>query len=305
MAAPSLDLYAVFARVGETGSFTRAARELGMSKATVSKQVSALERALGAPLVARTTRKAALTEIGVQVLRRAQRMVEEAEAAREEAGEARAAARGRLRISAPLSFGMRYLAPILGDFLAAYPEITVDLALEDRTVDLIGEGFDAALRVRAMDDSSLVARQLERIESHLLAAPSYLEARGVPARPEDLADHACLHYTNLASGAVWRFEGPESQKASVRVAGPFCANNGELILAMAEAGRGVALSPDFLCWRSEREGGLVRLLPEWRPPTLALHLLTAPGRGMPRKLRAFSDFIADHFAGGRAPWRQA
>jgi DNA-binding transcriptional LysR family regulator len=169
--AVSLDLFAVFARVGESGSFTRAARELGVSKATVSKQVALLEKQLGVVLVARTTRKAALTEAGERVLRRAQRMVEERDAAKEEAGEARTVPQGRLKISAPVSFGVTYLSPLLGAFLTAYPNIQLDLSLEDRTVDLIGEGFDAALRIRAMEDSSLTARKITDIAVETLASP--------------------------------------------------------------------------------------------------------------------------------------
>jgi molybdate transport repressor ModE-like protein len=301
----SLDQFAVFARVGETGSFSRAARELGVSKATVSKSVAALEEALGVPLVSRTTRRAALTEAGERTLRRAQRMLEEAEAAQAEANEARAAPRGRLRVAAPLTFGVRYLTPVVGAFLEAYPEIQLELSLDDRPVDLIGEGFDAALRIRALEDSSLLARQLERIRLTLVAAPAYLNARGRPRRPEDLAMHACLHYTNQASGALWRFDGPDGDRAQVRVDGRLSANNGDVLLEMARQGLGIFLAPDFLCWNAVRDGELEPILTEWRMPELALHLLSPPGRAMPRKLRAFSDFMVERFGGGRAPWRAA
>jgi DNA-binding transcriptional LysR family regulator len=300
--APSLDLFAVFARVGETGSFTRAARELGLSKATVSKQVAQLERELGAALIARTTRRVGLTEAGERILRRAQRMLEEREAAREEAGEARSAPRGRLKVSAPLSFGVMYLAPLIGGFLSAYPEIQLELALEDRAVDLIGEGFDAALRIRGLEDSSLIARQIAPIAIDTLASPAYLAARGAPRRPEDLALHAGLHYTNQASGNLWRFEGPGGEKAQVRVNGPFCANNGDLLVAAASAGLGVICVPRFLSWRAVAEGRLVPILADWKSPDMALHLLSPPGRSPPRKLRAFSDFLFEHFGAGRAPW---
>jgi DNA-binding transcriptional LysR family regulator len=299
---PSLDLFAVFARVGETGSFTRAARELGLSKATVSKQVTQLERELGVALIARTTRRAGLTEAGERTLRRAQRMVDEREAAKEEAGEARTAPRGRLKVSAPLSFGVTYLAPLVGQFLAAYPEIQLELALEDRAVDLIGEGFDAALRIRALEDSTLIARQIAPIQIDTLASPAYLNARGEPRRPEDLALHAALHYTNQAAGNLWRFEGPGGEKAQVRVNGPFCANNGDLLVAAAIAGQGIISIPRFLSWRAVADGLLQPILTEWKSTDLALHLLSPPGRSPPRKLRAFSDFVFDHFGTGRAPW---
>ena len=300
--SPSLDLFAVFARVGETGSFTRAARELGLSKATVSKQIAQLERELGVALVARTTRKISLTEAGERVLRRAQRMVEERDAAREEAGEAQASPRGRLKISAPLSFGVTYLSPLVGAFLALYPDITLELSLEDRAVDLIGEGFDAALRIRALEDSSLTARQIAPIAIDTLASPAYLAARGAPRRPEDLALHACLHYTHQATPAVWRFEGPGGEAVQVRGGGQFSANNGDLLVAAAVAGHGVINVPRFLTHTHIASGRLTPILTEWRSPPLALHLLSAPGRAAPRKLRVFSDFIYQHFGAGRTPW---
>jgi len=299
----SLDLFAVFARVGETGSFTRAARELGLSKATVSKQVAQLERELGVALVARTTRKTSLTETGERVLRRAQRMVEERDAAREEAGEARAAPRGRLKISAPVSFGVAYLSPLVGPFMAAYPDITLELSLEDRAVDLIGEGFDAALRIRALEDSSLTARQIAPITIDTLASPVYLRARGTPRRPEDLALHACLHYTQQASPLVWRYTGPDGERVQVRGAGPFSANNGDLLVAAAVAGLGVINVPRFLTHGHIAAGRLTPILTDWTSPPLALHFLSPPGRAMPRKLRVFSDFIHQQFGAGRTPWR--
>jgi DNA-binding transcriptional LysR family regulator len=301
--AASLDLFAVFAKVGESGSFTRAARELGLSKATVSKQVSQLERDLGVALIARTTRRAGLTEAGERVLRRALRMLEERDAAHDEAGEARSAPRGRLKVSAPLSFGVTYLSPAIGDFLAAYPDIQLELALEDRTVDLIGEGYDAALRIGTLEDSSLIARQIAPVGIDVLASPGYLSVRGTPRRPEDLALHAGLHYTNQAAGNLWRFEGPNGERAQVRVNGPFCANNGDLLVAAAVAGQGVIIVPRFLSCRAIAEGRLVPILADWKVADLSLHLLSPPGRSPPRKLRVFSDFVAERFAGGRAPWR--
>ncbi len=299
---PSLDLFAVFARVGETASFTRAARELGLSKATVSKQVAQLERDLGVALIARTTRRASLTEAGERVLRRAQRMVEEREAAKEEAGEARTAPRGRLKISAPTTFATLYVAPLVGEFLRRYPDIQLDLTLEDRAVDLIGEGFDAALRIRALEDSTLIARHIAPVAIDALASPDYIAARGAPSRPEDLAKHACLHYTNQAAGNVWRFEGPAGDKSQVRVTGPLCANNGDLLVAAAVAGQGVIIVPRFLSWPHLRAGRLARILDGWKVPDLALHLISPPGRSPPRKLKVFSDFIVEHFGAGRAPW---
>jgi len=298
----SLDLFAIFARLAETGSFSQAARTLGMSKATISKRVAELEAGLGVSLLARTTRRAALTEAGEQVLRRAQKILEEAESAVEEARETRAVARGRLKIAAPLGFGLRYLGPALPEFFGAYPDIALDLALDDRVVDLIAGGFDAALRIGDMPDSSFTARRLAPVKVHVVAAPAYWLAHGEPQKPEDLAGHACIRYANTASGMVWRFTGLDDRVVSVRVDGPLCVNNGDVELPTICAGVGVARLPDFLVWRDVADGRLKTALDDWRGADMALHLLTPASRAQPRRLRAFSDFLADTFGGGRAPW---
>jgi DNA-binding transcriptional LysR family regulator len=298
----SLDLFAIFARLAESGSFSQAARDLAMSKATISKRIAELEAGLGVTLLARTTRRAALTEAGEQVLRRAQKMLEEAESAIEEARETRAVARGRLRIAAPLRFALRYLAPVLPDFFRAYPDIALDLLLDDRVVDLIGGGFDAALRIGDMPDSSFTARKLAPVNIHVVAAPAYWRAHGKPARPEDLLSHACIRYANTASGLVWRFIGPGESVVSVRVDGPLCVNNGDVEMPTICAGIGVARLPDFMVWRDVQEGRLETALEDWGTPPMSLHLLTSASRAQPRRLRAFSDFLAESFGGGRAPW---
>lgn len=297
-----LDLYALFARVAESGSLTKAARDLGLAKATVSKRLAELEQGLGVALIARTTRRMGLTEAGERVLRRAQRMLEEAEGAREDAGEARAAPRGRLKVSAPVSFALRYIAPVLPEFFAAYPEISLDLRLADRAVDLIGEGYDAAVRISALEDSSLTARKLAPVRLHVVGAPGYLAARGTPKRPEDLALHACFRYANQAEGSLWKFEGPGGAKAQTRVEGPLVFDNGDSIMPALCAGVGLALLPDFMVWEDIRAGRLVPVMSDWRAGDLTLHVLTAPGRNIPRKVRVFSDFLADRFGAGRAVW---
>lgn len=298
----SLDLFGIFARVAETGSFSRAARDLGLSKATVSKRVAELEAGLGVALVARTTRRATLTEAGERLLTRAQRILEEAEAAREEAGEARANPRGRLRIAAPLSFGIRYLGPLIPEFLAAFPDIQLELSFSDETVDLVGEGFDAAVRVRILEDSSLVARKLAPVRTRVVASCAYWQARGKPQRPEDLAMHACFHYANATGGTNWRFDGPSGAKATVRIQPRLVYDNADAIGPALCAGLGVARQPDFIAFTDINAGRLEPVLDDWAGPEAWLHVLTPPGRAAPRKLRAFSDFMHDHFGGGRAPW---
>ena len=298
----SLDLFAIFARLAESGSFSQAARDLAMSKATISKRIAELEAGLGVTLLARTTRRAALTEAGEQVLRRAQKILEEAESAIEEARETRAVARGRLKIAAPLGFSLRYLAPVLPDFFRAYPDIALDLSLDDRVVDLIGGGFDAALRIGDMPDSSFTARKLAPVHIHVVAAPAYWRAHGKPEKPEDLLGHSCIRYANTASGMVWRFAGPGDRAISVRVDGPLCVNNGDVEVPTICAGIGVARLPDFMIWRDVQDGRLETALEDWCGPARSLHLLTPASRAQPRRLRAFSDFLFESFGGGRAAW---
>lgn len=299
---PPLDLLIVFARVADRGGFTAAARDLNLSKATVSKQIAELEARLGVQLFHRTTRRLGLTEAGERALVRAQRILEEAEALREEAAEARERPQGRLRIAAPLTFGLEYLAPALPDFFTAFPDIELELSLDDRMIDLIGDRFDAALRISAPADSSFLARRLAPCRPLVVAAPSYWKARGKPAHPDDLSRHACIRYANLPSGVMWRFEGPDGIEAQVRVDGPLSVNNGGAELPVVRAGLGVALLPDFIVWRDIESGALELALNDWRAPELTLHLLTPHGRSPPRRVRAFSDFVHERFGGGRAPW---
>jgi DNA-binding transcriptional LysR family regulator len=298
----SLDLYAIFARVAEAKSFSRAAQGLGLAKATVSKRVAELEAALGAQLLTRSTRRLALTDAGQRVLARALTIVENAEAIEAELLEERAAPRGRLRIAAPLTFTLRWLSPALPEFLAAYPEIQLELSLDDRTVDLIGEGFDAALRIGEMPDSALTARRFAAVKLMLVASPAYWAARGRPAHPGDLSLHACFRYANQSSGVYWRFTGPDGEEARVRVEGPLCVNNGDAELPALRAGLGCALLPDFIVAEDVKAGRLEAALPAWRSGDLQLHLLTPPSRVAPRRLKAFSEFLHQRFGGGRAPW---
>ena len=300
--APPLELLAAFVRVADTGSFTSAARALLLSKATVSKQIAELESRLGVQLFHRTTRKLSLTEAGVNALARAERVLAEAEALVEEAGEARERPHGRLRISAPMTFGLDYLAPALPEFLSAYPDIELELLLDDRQVDLVAERFDAALRISEMADSSLVARTLAPVRLNVVAAHSYWRAHGKPHRPEELQKHACFLYANSPEAAVWRFRDAHEHDVRVRVSGPFCVNNGGAALPALRAGLGVGLLPDFSVWQDLKTHKLECALEDWRGPDLRLHLLTPHGRTQPRRLRAFSDFVHEKFSGGRAPW---
>jgi DNA-binding transcriptional LysR family regulator len=296
-----LSAMAVFARVVEAGSFSAAARGLGLAKSSVSKQVSRLEDELAVRLLNRTTRRLSLTEAGATFLEGCQRMLAEAAAAESAVTHLVAAPRGRLSVSAPMSFGLRQISPILPALLARCPELTIDLALNDRFVDLVEEGFDVGVRIAYLKDSSLIARRLAPSRNLLCAAPQYLAARGVPQSVEDLAGHDCLSYSYQASGDAWRFEGPGGRRA-IRVRGRLRANNGEVLLAAARAGLGIARLPSFICGDDVRAGHLKRVLPDLHDPQeSAVYAVYPAGRNLSPKVRVFVDFLVERF-GGKPYW---
>ncbi len=298
-----LDAMAVFARVVEAESFSGAARALGLSKSAVSKQVSRLEDRLSLRLLNRTTRRLSLTEAGTAFYQGCQRMVAEAEAAERAVTHLAGTPRGRLRVNAPMSFGVRHVGPALPEFLGRYPGLAVDLTLNDRMVDLVEEGFDVGLRIARLADSSLVARRLAPSRSVLSAAPAYLDRRGAPRDIDQLEDHACLIYSYQTTGEAWRLTGPEGARR-LKVSGPLRVNNGDAILAAALGGLGVALLPCFICGDDLRAGRLVRVLPDWQaPPDGAVWAVYPAARHLSPKVRAFVDFLAERF-GDKPYWDQ-
>jgi DNA-binding transcriptional LysR family regulator len=293
---PDLEGWAVFAKVAELRSFTAAASDLSLSKATVSKIIGRLEAGLGARLFHRTARRLALTEIGGALVERATRILAEAQAAEDEALAQSSTPRGRVRLAAPMSFGLAYVAPALPAFLKAYPEVSVDLHLSDQVVDLIDAGIDVALRIAAMPDSSLVARRLCAVERSVVASPAYLERHGRPTHPHQLGDHACLGYAYLPNSGAWRFVNAAGEEVSVQPKGPLTANNADALTPALLAGRGLAVQPRFITWRDLDAGRLEAVMPDWSPPPIALHLVAAPGRPRPARVEVLMEFLAKTFA---------
>ncbi|MCM8731750.1 LysR family transcriptional regulator [Hephaestia sp. GCM10023244] len=294
MRLPDFEAWAIFATVVEQRSFSGAAEAIGLSKATVSKAVSRLETQLGTSLFHRTSRRLTLTESGKALADHARRIVAEGVAAEEAARDSATLPAGLVRVAAPMTFGMAYLAPAIAEFLAAHPDIEIDLNLSDARVDIVAEGFDIALRIADLPDSSLRARRLCGIAVYVVAAPSYLARHGRPTHPAQLAEHECIGYTN-APGATWRFTGPDGEEAAVRPTGRLTSNSGDAMLPALRAGLGIARLPDFIVDADIAAGTLEAILPDWRPPPIALHLMTPPSPLRPARVEALIDFLAARF----------
>jgi len=288
---PDLEGLAIFAKVAEMHSFARAAVELGLSKATVSKAVSRLEARLGTRLFNRTSRKLALSDAGRTLLGRAAAILAEGEAAESETLSQSVVPRGLVRLAAPMSFGVLYLAPLLPEFLRAYPDVSIELNLGDAQLDIVAEGYDAALRIAALPDSSLQARRLCDLPSHLLAAPSYLKAHGRPKHPLELAGHVGLRYSYQPSDA-WRFRSASGEDATVRPTGPLRVNNGEAMLPCLIAGVGIGVLPEFIARDALKTGALDIVLAGWSLPPSALHWVTPPRGPRPKRVEVLAEFLA-------------
>ena len=293
---PNLDAWAIFAKVVELRSFTAAAEDIGVSKATVSKAVTRLEKALGVQLLHRSSRNLTLTESGQDLAGRAQQLLSLGEEIEDAARDEASNPRGLVRLAAPMSFGISHVGSVLSEFLARYPDIAIDLHLSDETVDIIGGGFDAALRIGALADSSLKARRLGPVDRHLVAARDYLDRWGEPQHPADLKDHQCLCYAYLPNPESWRFTHTDGTETHVRPSGPLRSNNSDTMMPALKEGRGIALMPDFMLAKHDPDRTLVPLLTDWSAPPVALHLVTPPGSERPARVTILLEFLAERLS---------
>lgn len=286
---------AVFVRVVEAGSFTRAAESLGISKGAVSKYVNRLERRLGARLLHRTTRRLATTEAGQALYGRSAPALAELGEAENDVAQLTAKPSGLLRVTAPTYFGVTRLAPQLRHFRARYPDVTLDLDLSDRIVDVVKERFDVAVRISKLRDSNLVATRLAPVPLALIGSPAYFRRHRPPATPADLASHDCLGYSIVSSPNEWRFRSPGGRRIAVTVRSPIRCNNDFALKQFALDGLGLALFPRFFVEPELASGRLVQVLEEYGPSPLAIHAVYETRRHLLPKLRAFLAFLSERF----------
>ena len=291
-----------FARVVEAKTFTAAADRLGWSKSVVSRRIADLEDRLGVRLLNRSTRRLSLTEPGRAYYERCSSILSQIEETEAAVSSLNLEPRGLLRINAPLSFTLRYLSGAIGDYLRQYPDVSVDLVLNDRVVDVIDEGFDLAIRIGSLQDSALIARRIAPCRHLLCASPDYLRAHGTPRRPEDLAAHDVYIYSLRSQPDQLRFRGPDGRIETVRIGGRLRSNNGDVLVQVACQGLGIVAKPTFLLAEAVASGRLVRVLPDYTTETQeAVHAVYPHNRHLSAKVRAFVDFLAARF-GPEPPW---
>jgi len=293
-----------FARVVEVGSFARAADRLDISVSAVSRQVSDLESHLGVRLLNRTTRRLSMTESGQAFYERCVQLLADLEEAEEAVSASAVVPRGTLRITASISFGAGYLAPAIAEFRERHPQVRFDIELSDRAVDLVDERIDLAIRIGDIGSQALIGRRIGIAQMVCCAAPAYLAKHGMPRTPADLVSHACLTYEYSSGGNLWHFTDAANHAHEVNVSGIAHANNGAMLAALAVAGVGITLEPDFIVAPDVRAGRLVRLLRDYAPPVIGITAAYPSRRHLSAKVRAFIDFLAVRFE--RDPqWRLA
>jgi len=285
---------AIFARVAEAKSFSEAARRLGLSKSMVSKEVTKLEKSLGARLLNRTTRKLSLTEIGAAFYEHCARVVREAEEAELVVGRLHGEARGVLKLTTPVAFGTLHIAPALPEFLARYPDVSIDLTISDRVFDLAEEGYDLSVRIASELPPNVVARRLANVNRVVCATPDYFARHGIPRVPKDLAGHNCLVYTHANPDSVWRFRASGAQVV-VPVTGNLTLNDDEALWQAVLGGLGISLLPTFIVGKDLQAGRLQAVLADYVPSERGLHAVYLPNRHLSAKVRVFIDFLVARF----------
>jgi DNA-binding transcriptional LysR family regulator len=298
---PDFEGLAMFAKVAEERSFAAAAKAMGVSVATVSRAVTRLEERLGGRLFNRTSRRLALTDYGQTLAERAAKIYADAEQAEDFARETSSRPRGLVKLAAPLSFGTRWVAPILPEFFRQYPDIAIELHLTDAHTDLIGDGFDAALRIAVMEDSSLVARLIAPVGRFVVAAPAYIARYGRPQHPNDLTTHRCLSYANRARRDVWRFTHRKTGKEClITPVGPLRGTSVEALLPTVLEGLALTELPEFIATQYFPAKALEPILTDWFLPEGGLYFVTPTARSRPAKISALADFFIAKLT--KAPW---
>lgn len=293
---PDFEGLAMFAKVAEERSFAGAARAMGVSVATVSRGVSRLEERLGARLFNRTSRQIALTAFGLTLAERAARVYAEAEEAENLGREASLRPRGLVRLAVPMSFGLRWVAPLLPAFFRAYPEVSIDLHLSDAKVDIVGQGFDAALRIASSLEGGLVARKLCPVSPFVVASPEYLSRHGRPRHPRDLQGRDCLGYAYAARPDVWHFTNQAGVEVSVAPRGPLRVTNADALIPAVLEGLAIAEFPGFIAAEYLADGRMEAILTDWSLPKGALYFVTPTTRARPAKIDALAAFLAERLS---------
>jgi DNA-binding transcriptional LysR family regulator len=284
-----------FSAVVDAGSFTQAAESLGLPKAAISRHVAELETRLGVRLLHRTTRRLSLTEEGEVFYARAKELLAGVAEAEMEISSRSRAASGLLRINAPVTFGNLQLAPLWGVFRGLHPQVSLEITLSDRVVDLVEEGFDMAIRIATLPSSTLISKRLASTRVVLCASPSYLAQHGEPQQPSELSQHAVIAYSYWSGGDEWQFDGPQGQ-TSVRVRPCIRTNSGDTCRAAALAHQGIILQPDFLVGRDLAAGSLRELMPQFHSVELGIYALYPSRKHVAPKVRALIDFLAERLA---------
>lgn len=291
----------VFTAVVETGSFSRAAEQLHLSATAVSRHVAELEKHLGAQLLQRSTRRIHLTEIGTNYYDRCRLILADVEEAEAQAATSESQPKGILRISLPHSFGLRYIAPLMPEFCKRYPELQLELSFSDRTVDLVEEGIDMAIRIKGELKTSLVARKLAPVRIICCAAPAYLKLHGIPQSPDSLSQHNCITYSYAATANSWTFL-HDGKPCEVQVKGSLRSNSGDMGRLAARNGLGITTLPIFIVCDDLRSGTLIELLPEYPIPPINVYAVYLPGARRAARIKAMVEYLWDALGRGNPPW---